>query len=182
MKNENGFTLIELLAASWIAVMVGLTVIPLISFGQKTWIQNRKQTEAKMAADAAFECAARQLVMADAVILGTPDDWLLEDQDGWHKLYPSDERYSVFAPNWQIRLHACKESDRHLRLGVSVIEENEVLFEHSELLFLLNVNLRKERIIEVVATDEIFNEFYEIDEIWYRKTNEEERREGYDEA
>lgn len=181
MKNEKGFTLVELLTASWIAVMIVLAITPLISFEQKIVLQNRKQAEAKIIADAVFESAAKKLVMADAVILGTPDDSVLAVQDGWYNLCLDHQRYALFHFTQDVRLYACKESDCHLRLGVSVMEGDETLFEHSELLFLLNMNLRKEGIIEAVTNDEIFDECCEVDEIWYRKTDENEGREGLNE-
>ena len=171
MNASGGFTLIELMAASLIAAIVAMTISSLLLMGQKTAALRWKQAEIRMVADAVFADAAETLAAADGVVLGNVDEIVWEDETMWNELYDRGSDRLSSSEEYEILLYAKKEGRCHLRLTEIVMEGEEILWERSELLVLLNLNLREEaEIMEAPETwgEEMENAEFGTQEIWYR--------------
>ena len=127
-----------------------------------------------MAADAVFVDAAETLVMADAVILGNVEETVSEEGVVWEKIDSRDAGALISSSEYEILLYGKKEGRCHLLLTEIVLDGEETILERSELLCLLNLNLREDaEIVEMenLSEEEDMHREFGTREIWYRREN-----------
>lgn len=125
MKGTKGFTLVELMAAALLAGAVLLTAFPLMLMAQRTARRLSVETAAAMKGDAVFELAAGELRYAECVSLS---------EEPWKHI--GADTFKRF-PDVELRIQAAGE--RRLRLTVRVNQGEELLYERTGLVELLNV-------------------------------------------
>lgn len=152
MRNRRGFTLTEIMIAAMLGGVLLLIALPLIFTQQRIGRQLEENANTVMVGDAIFEYVKDELIYADRVFIGDNEENVPPEEEDWKAIYVSSEGKNLpkkqAGKQARLVMEACALEQCRLRLTVKLMDGEEIIYERTEELELLNLPLHENGRIE----------------------------------
>ena len=186
MKRRRGVSLVELMVAAMLSGMIFVAALPVLIISRNMICKVNKREARCMAGDAVFEYVANEIKFANRVWIGDGKKERPPEDENWNAIYVegtlmfrdripvSKEMHGrpVFSDKFldytELKLETRVMGQSDLSLTVRLEDENEIVYERTELFSVLNMTLNEGRHIEGNAeTSENVSPV-----LWYQKKEE----------
>lgn len=149
---KHGFTLVELMVAVLLSGIVLLTALSLILAERKIGRRMEEKENAIMVGNVIFEYVKDELMYAERVFIGDNGELRPPEDEDWKAIYVSGRLENLSAGQAELVMEVCALLPCRLRLTVRLEDGEEVLYERTEEIELLNLSLRENGQLEGETT------------------------------
>lgn len=186
MKRRRGVSLVELMVAAMVSGMIFVAALPVLTISRNIICKVNKREAGFMAGDAIFEYVANEIRFANRVWIGDGKEERPPEEECWNAIYVEgtlmvreetpvsggmhgrpvfSDKFLDFA---ELKLETRVMGQSDLSLTVRLEDENEVVYERTELFSVLNMTLNEDCYIEGNA--EAGEDVSPV--LWYQKKEE----------
>ena len=186
MKRRKGVSLVELMVAAMLSGMIFAAALPVLTISRNVIYRANKREAGLMAGDAVFEYVANEMRFAERIWIGNEKEEIPPGEENWNAVYakgtlmvrdraPVSEGLCgrpVFSDGFfsfaDLELEAETVGTSDLSLTVRLMDGDEIVYERTELLSVLNMTLHDDCHIEGNA--ETGGDISPV--LWYQKKGE----------